>query len=525
MKRIATYRLCRLLITGWLLTSVLPLRAEGREGKDVLDRIILMPRSKETVYRLLGEISERSGYLFIYDSKVIDNEKVVKIPKGKYSVKEAIYHVVGNRELNLRVTGNHILITRPIAPKAAKEIRPDTPDSVSYFTLEGILRDKYTNDPIPFATVSVSADGSIGNVTNQGGEFRLRLPDSLRRSEINFSHVGYQPRRMESALLAERYSMLTLEPKVISIQEVIVRIVNPLRLLREMQEKKSLNYPQVPVYHTAFYREGIERKNKFVSLTEAVFRIYKGAYTDHPVSDQVKLLKMRRITNSQERDTIIAKMKSGVNASLQLDILKDAPDFLTPESDVNYPYEYAHADLTMIDNRMANVISFQQRDFITTPLLKGNLYIDSENSALLRAEFEIHPKYVKNAAGMLVERKSRRLKIIPQKVTYTVSYKPWNGTYYINHVRGDLHFKVRKRKHLFGSSSLHVWFEMVTCKTDTAHVRRFDRKETVSPRTVFSETKFTYDENFWGNLNVIPPEEKLTEAIGKISSKIEETGY
>ena len=165
----------------------------------------------------------------------------------------------------------------------------------------------------------------------------------------------------------------------------------------------SLNYSQEPVYQTTFYREGIERKNKFVSLTEAVFKIYKSAYTNRPVTDQVKLLKMRRITNKQEKDTIIAKMKSGINASIQLDIMKDAPDFLLPESDVNYPYVYAHSDITVIDGRMANVISFEQRDFINSPLLKGNLYIDSENSALLRAEFEIHPKYVKNAAGMLVE--------------------------------------------------------------------------------------------------------------------------
>lgn len=35
---------------------------------------------------------------------------------------------------------------------------------------------------------------------------------------------------------------------------------------------------------------------------------------------------------------------------------------------------------------------------------------------------------------MLVEKKSRNLKITPQKVIYTVTYKPYNGQYYINHV-------------------------------------------------------------------------------------------
>lgn len=519
MKPRATYRILCFLI-GLLLTAALPLQAD--EG-DILKRTIHLPKSKETVYHLLGEVSERSGYLFIYDSKVIDNEQVVRLPAGNYTIEEAIRRITGNRELSLRVIGNHILIARQ-EEETTEEAVPAQPDSIRYFTVEGLLRDKYTNEPIPYATVSIS-DGSIGSITNQGGEFKLRLPDSLRRSSVSFSHLGYQPLEMSGELLAARYSMLSLEPRVVSLQEVVVRIANPLRLLREMQEKINMNYSQQPVYLTSFYREGVERRHKFVSLTEAVFKIYKTAYNKQNSVDQVKLLKMRRISNNRERDTLIAKMKSGPNAAIMLDVIKYMPDFLMPESEVNYPYSFAHADISVIDNRMVNVISFEQRDFITTPLYKGNLYIDSENNALVRAEFELHPKYVKDAAGLLVERKSRNLKITPQKVIYTVTYKPWNGSYYINHVRGDLYFKVKRRKQLFNSTPLHIWFEMVICKTETENVSRFTRKEILPTRTIFSETKFSYDENFWGDFNVIPPEEKLNEAIGKISSKIEETGY
>lgn len=519
MKPRATYCILCFLI-GLLLTAALPVQADD---SNILKRIIHLPKSKQTVYHLLGEVSERSGYLFIYDSKVIDNEQIVRIPAGNYTIEDAIRRITGNKELSLRLIGNHILIARQ-EDNTAKEIAPPLTDSIRYFKLEGLLRDKFTNEPIPYATVSVS-DGSIGSITNQGGEFMLRLPDSLRRSQISFSHLGYQPLEMSGELLAERYNMLSLDPRVVSLQEVVVRITNPLRLLREMQEKIKQNYSQQPVYLTSFYREGVERRHKFVSLTEAVFKIYKTAYNNQNSVDQVKLLKMRRISNNQEKDTIIAKMKSGPNASIMLDVIKNMPDFLMPESEVNYPYTFAHADISVIDNRLVNVISFEQRDFITTPLYKGNLYIDSENNALVRADFEINPKYVKDAAGLLVERKSRNLKITPQKVIYTISYKPWNGSYYINHVRGDLYFKVKRRKQLFGSTPLHIWFEMVTCKAETENVSRFTRKEILPTRTIFSETKFSYDENFWGDFNVIPPEEKLNEAIGKISSKIEETGY
>ena len=232
---------------------------------------------------------------------------------------------------------------------------------------------------------------------------------------------------------------------------------------------------------------------------------------------------MRRISNEQEKDTLITKMKSGIYSCLVLDLMKQLPEFLDPSPDS--PYTYAHTDITVVDDRLANVISFEQRKSINEPLYRGQIYIDMENNALLRVDFEFNPQYIEQAAGMFVERKSRNLRITPQKVAYTVSYKQWNGTYYINHIRGDLHFKIKKRRQLFNTNILHTWFEMVTCKIDTANVNRFSRIESLPTRTVFSDTHFNYDEGFWGDFNVILPEDKLNEAISRITSKIEETNY
>ena len=119
MKRTVTYRLFFCLI-GLLLMTAIPLRADDKDNKNVLERLIHISKSKETVYDLLGKVSEQSGYLFIYDSKIIDNEQVVKIPGGKYSVREAIYRITGDRHLTLRVIGNHILISRPVEETPVK---------------------------------------------------------------------------------------------------------------------------------------------------------------------------------------------------------------------------------------------------------------------------------------------------------------------------------------------------------------------------------------------------------------------
>ena len=61
------------------------------DGSDVLERIVRLPKIKGTVYSLLSDVSQQSGYMFIYDSKVIDNDAVVKIKGGERSIRQAVY--------------------------------------------------------------------------------------------------------------------------------------------------------------------------------------------------------------------------------------------------------------------------------------------------------------------------------------------------------------------------------------------------------------------------------------------------
>ena len=489
------------------------------ENKDVLERTIYLPKSKGTVYTLLGKVSEQSGFLFIYDSKVVDNERKAKISAGQRSIRRAVYEIVGREDIELRIVGNHILITcvRESPPAAASK------DTLTYFTLTGKLQDNRSGTPIAYATVGVVGT-SVGSITNQDGEFRLRLPDSLSRGRIGVSHVGYVGQETDISLLESQHAVWSLEPKVVPLQEVVIRSVNPKRLLRDMLRDKKINYARSPVYLTTFYREGIRYKQKFRSLTEAVFKVYKSSSLSVHSQDQVKLLKMSKITNSREKDTLIAKMSAGIDACLQLDIIKNLPDFLLPDAEDN-AYNYSSCDMTVIGNRMANVISFVQKEGIREPLYCGELYIDAENNALLQARFEIHPDYVKQATDMFVERLARKWKIAARKVVYTISYKSWNGVHYVNHVRGDLYFKVRQKRRWFNNSSLHAWFEMVTCKIDTEDVFRFHRRERIPTRSIFADTHYKYDADFWEEFNVIPWEEELNRVIEKLSSKIEQIEY
>lgn len=510
-------------VVVWLLLIFVTIVVQADDG-GVLNRKIQLSKSKESIYKLLRQVSDKSGYLFIYDSQIIDNDKEVKIAKGEYTIREAIYAITGNNKLKISVIGNHILLQLPEQKKMHVTRALNNVDTVKteYFTFGGVIYDRITDEPLAYSTIGV-ANSSIGTISNQDGEFKLILPDSLLHSIIKFTHVGYESQEIEAQLMEGQHIRFALEPRIIPLQEVVIRAVDPMQEINLMLENRKSNYSSEPTYQTTFYREGIEHKKKNIDVTEAVLKVYKTGYQQDVMLDQVKLIKMRRIKNIQESDTIFTKMKSGISSCLMLDMVKNIPEFLKPEEQEKY--DYVHTDITIMDGRRVNIISFSQKEYISEPLYKGQLFIDAENLALVEARFEVNPKYVENATNMYIERKHKDLKLTLQQAHYTVSYKSFNDSiYYINHIRGDLEFKVKRKRKLF-STPLHLWFEMVNCKVDTDDVNGFSRKERLSTQNIFSDTKHTYDGNFWGHFNVILPEEKLKELIINNLSEVSENQY
>jgi hypothetical protein len=233
----------------------------------------------------------------------------------------------------------------------------------------------------------------------------------------------------------------------------------------------------------------------------------------------VELLKMRNISRVGETDSVLARLKAGIDAALQLDLVKNRPDFLTL---TNNNYRYLSTGMTSIDERTAYIVYFEQKEEVQQPLFRGELYIDTQTYALLGADFEVNPHYVKKASDLFVEKKDRKLAVTPHKITYSVRYKQWGSHYYMDYVRGDLTFRVHRRHRLWSNARLHMWFEMATCKIDTVQVRPFPKSQRLPRRVIFQDVDFPFNDTFWDNFNVIPPETKLSDAIRGMAVKIEE---
>lgn len=489
--------------------------ARGSEDPGWLERKVRTTQRSGTVYELLMELSEQIGYRFVYDGELINSERAVRLGQDEYTLREAVYAITGDRKLKIERVGNHILLSRgeeeePLVRKRSLVLPSQT--------IEGTVFDLYSKEVISTATVSITGT-SLGTITNQDGRFRISIPDSLADASLRISHVGYE--NYEEALSElDRWVELALEPKVIPLQEVVIRPGNPNVILKKMAEHRMQNYSSSPVYLTSFYREVVERKKKNKDLTEAVIRTYKTGY-EREEGDQAQLIKMRHVYNRPENDTLLAKVKSGILSTMLLDVVKVLPDFLLIE-DPDNPYEYTHIDLNVVNDRLVHVVAFEQKKWNHSPLYRGELFIDTETYALVEARFEVNPAYVKKATSLFVEKRSKLFNLILRKAAYVVSYRPdEQGVYYLNYIRGEIDFRVRRKKQ-WGSSPLDIWFELVTCDVSRQEVVPFQRSERLSVRSVFSETEHEYDTDFWQGFHVILPEDELKELIMNSLNRVTE---
>ena len=482
---------------------------------DEFDRTIYIERSRGNVYELLNKVSERSGWLFIYQNGVVNNDQRTFIAAGDYTLRDAILQITGEKNLQMKVIDTHILLYKESEPLST--LIP--PETRSFRVAEGYIKDRQTREVIPHCMVALEGTG-MGTVTNDEGKFVLKIPDSLAHVPISVSHIGYLSRTLSLDLFSQGNPDIYMNQAAIQIQEVVVRWVSAQKIIREMLDNRFRNYAKDPLYFTSFYREGANFGGDFVSLTEGVFTIYKSGLGSTE-EDQVKLLKMRKINNPHYPDSVMVKLQAGVSSSLLLDVVQHLPDFLSPDRDDLYLF--TRIGMARIDSVLAHVVTFTQRAEIKEPLFSGTLYIDADNWALLKAEFEINPRYIRQVSPNYVVRKSKSLDVEAQKVSYTISYQPWKDYYWMQHIRGELHFKIKRKKSLFWiSKPLTVYFDMATCALDDKDVKRFPNKERLSTGRIFSQTQFGYDADFWERFNTIPPEEQLTKTIAKLLLNVEE---
>ena len=387
----------------------------------------------------------------------------------------------------------------------------------NYFTITGIVKNKDNKRKLENVNVSVPGT-NIGTVTNADGVFSLKIKDTETILGLEVSHIGYLNSQV-SLKDKEDVSDLTIwmlpAPNLLS--EIVIFGNNARGLVEEAIKKIPVNYSVDKNLLTAFYRETVQKRRRYISVSEAVIDVSKTAYSDRePSNDRVQLQKGRRLLSPKTSDTLAVKVVGGPNLSIYLDIVKNGDALLSMEN-LNY-YDFHIEEPVNLDNRMQYVVSFRPRVSLMYALFYGKLYIDFEKLAFTRAEFSLDMQNRVKAVEAILHKKPLRLRFRPQEVSYLVTYKEQNGKTYLNYIRNEIRFKCDWKKRLF-SSSYTVFSEMVVTdrKSDFAAI---PSKKAFKEKQVFYDLVDEYwNEDFWKTYNIIEPTESLEHAVNKLKKQ------
>jgi len=481
---------------------------------NILDSIFIFRSGRIKTSNALNLISRKTGYFFTYDTKIIDPEKETMMSFNQVRLRTILDSLFKNETLRYSVINKYIIIYKAAPPAEVSAIKTD----LEVKTISGIITDSESGEPLPFATIGIMTKGK-GTVTNNNGEFGLKITNDCIDDSLSISYLGYFDRQIPVKEAIENYFNIKMKREYISIPEIIIHNQAPQEILRKAYNSILKNYGNTPAGLTGFYREAVMKKTELQTYSEAILQIYKSSYSASLLGDQIKVIRSRKIENTSRKDTLTVRLKAGLNSCLMLDGARNVFDFLLPE---NYSqYDYHMTDIVTIGDESAFVIEFNQKPGLDYPLFKGSIYINSYNFAIESAEFEINPSYILKTSGDFITYQTKGYLMWPVSVKYSVSYRKINGRYFLNHARGDLCFNAKQKRKLF-NSSFNVFFELAITDMTLKNVSRFEREDLAPVHSVFSRTIKSYDPAFWGNLDFLKPEENLLQALKNMNAKLQE---
>lgn len=503
------------LIIGVMVFFFNPYQAFSQKTP-ILDSLISYKARNITLYEGLHEISEIIDYEFSYNADLIAVNSTIKVAYENKPVSYILSDLINDSTLQFHVVDKQIVITKMRLLNDRLSLKTNFEKKRDFIQVRGKVFNKATKEPLPFANISL-LEKSIGTVSNEEGEFNIKILDSQINDTLVVSYIGYKNTYMPISQLSVLMNKIYLEEDHYQIQEVVIRTNKPREILLEAIDKISENYYTDPYYITSFYREIVTNKDQLAAISEAVLEVYKSPYWGL-FSDQIKLLKSRKNEYYSSEDTVSLKLKGGLYASLYLDMIKNPSIFLN--EDFFHNFTYTITDIVKYDDSPAYIINFKPRVYLQEETFEGNIYINTDNLAIIAIEFKVDEDAIDKIGNNLVVKKSFGTRVRPISAKYFINYRKINGKYFLNLAKGELEFKVKYRRKLF-TKDFKTVFEFASNNIDTTDVSRFERIETISSHKIFIDEDFKYDHQFWGDYNYISPDESLEEALIRIQNKLE----
>ena len=376
------------------------------------------------------------------------------------------------------------------------------------YVVRGCIKDASNGRPVVAVSVLVPGQ-NYATVSNSDGSFIIKSGKPI--TELRFSRIGYRDTRKK---VGQDPVSVKMTPISYPLPEASIVTGDPLEIIQAAIERISDNYPSKPELLRCFYRETLQKRQRYISVNEAVARIYKNPYTHLNIySDCCALEKSRVIMSQRKGDTLSVRMMGGPTFAITFDAVKNK-DILLNKTDLPL-YSFKLESPAYLADRLQFVISFEPVLEAEYALYYGKLYIDRESLTFSRIELSLDMRDATKATRMMLVRKPLTLRFTPQELSFVLTYRQENGFARMDYFRSSMSFHCDWKKRLI-ATNYTVVNELVVTDIIEPPVP-IARNETFKSKDVLDDIAPLFlDPDFWKDYNIIEPSESLEHAVTRL---------
>lgn len=378
------------------------------------------------------------------------------------------------------------------------------------YSVSGKVRDAKTGTALQF--VNVFMEGRhYATVTNSDGGFLIK--SDIPIDTLVFSYLGYESRKLP----VEASSMTVyLTPSIFSIDPAIVLSAQPRLLVQQAIKRIPDNYSNEEELLQCFYRETMQKRQRYIYVSEAVSKLFKTPYSRGIYRDAAALVKSRILISSRRKDTLSVKFLGGPTQAVDFDVVKNLR-FLLNQAELGF-YNMEMGVPVKIDGRLNLTVMIYPMVERPYALYFGTFYIDSETYAFSRIELSLDMSDERKATDDILLRKPAGLRFHPKELSIVINYRLDGDRWRISFFRSLLRFSCDWRKRLFYTNYISINELVVTDKYPEAvpipRAEQFRLREALSDKAeLFTDT------DFWKEYNIIEPSVSLEHAVGRLMKR------
>jgi len=380
------------------------------------------------------------------------------------------------------------------------------------FSVRGVVRDAESGRPLP--AVGVSIPGSqIAVITNADGTFVIKSPEQPK--QLAFSLLGYRNLRQSVPDSPSKVMSVRMNRSSFTLDAATVVTGDPRAIMLMAIQKINDNAPENPELFDCFFRETVQKRQRYIYVSEAVTRVYKSPVKDLFIPDRAAVVKSRLLTSPRASDTLGVKVQGGPTMPVDLDLVKMRRLVIDSQELQDYRLEMMLPE--MIDDRMQFVIKVSpaaQGDFA---LHNGFVYIDRETLAFTRIDLSLDMSDPRKATRAMLVREPRGLHFRPKEMSLLLNYTTDGGKTRLSYLRTRFRFNCDWRKKLIATDYTAVAEMVVTNRHEGGRELQIPREEAFkSSESLADKTSFYIDPDFWADYNIIEPSVSLEHAIGRL---------